>query len=79
MEQETRWRQRLGDFEKSMDIDLAARFAKGATRSIAKIKSALDDLPIIYEIDLINETDTNVGNFKDAYEKTKQIFWRLEE
>ena len=65
-----------GNYKKTSDIDLAVRFAKGSVGSIAKMKSILEDLPIIYEIDLADEAEITAGNFKNEYEKTKQIFWK---
>jgi len=65
-----------GNFKKTSDIDLALRFAKGAAGGIANIKSALDDLPLIHEINLLDDSGISSGSFKASYEKTRQIFYR---
>ena len=63
-----------GNFKKTSDIDLAIRFAKGVAGSLAKIKSKLDDQPIIYEIDVIDEAEIAAGNFKEEYCAAKLPF-----
>jgi|GEM_PF-257364 len=62
-------------FRKTSDIDLAVRFKNGNDASMAQLKSELDDLPIIHEIDLTDEAQIEAGDFKDEYERTKQIFY----
>lgn len=65
-----------GNYKKTSDIDLAVKLIKAGGGSIAKIKSALDDLPVIHEIDAIDEAEIAKGAFKNEYEKTKKIFWK---
>ncbi len=62
------------NYKKTSDIDLAIRLRKNC-KEIARIKSELEDLPIIYEINLINEKEIPSGNFKKEYEETKRIFY----
>ncbi|MCI4626018.1 MAG: restriction endonuclease subunit S [Candidatus Magnetoovum sp. WYHC-5] len=62
-------------FQKASDIDLAIVLQKGAKNILGKLKSDLEDLPIIYEINLTDEAEIQAGNFKDEYEKTKQVFY----
>jgi type I restriction enzyme S subunit len=62
-------------FRKTSDIDLAVRFKNGNDASMAQLKSALDDFPIIHEIDLTDESKIQSGDFKNEYERTKQIFY----
>lgn len=62
-------------FKKTSDIDLAVKFKSGAKDKTAALKSDLDDLSIIYEIDLTSEEKMQSGNFKEEYERTKQIFY----
>lgn len=64
-----------GDFKNNSDIDLGVRFSGADGKNILKIKSALDDLPLIYEIDILDEKEIEKGNFRDDYEKTKQLFY----
>ena len=63
-----------GNFKKTSDVDLAIRFEPGFNGGVAKIKSALDDLPIIYEIDAVDEAEVADGNFKEEYQSTKKPF-----
>lgn len=64
-----------GNYKKTSDIDLAICFSSGAKKSIAILRSELEDLPIIYSIDATDEEEIETGKFKDAYEKTKQVFY----
>ena len=64
-----------GNFKKTSDIDLAVCFASGAQKSIARLRSELEDLPIIYLIDITDEAEIEAGKFKDAYERTKVGFY----
>lgn len=64
-----------GNYKKTSDIDLAVHFVRNAKKSIAILKSELEDLPIIYSIDIVNEEDIETGKFKDEYERTKRLFW----
>jgi predicted nucleotidyltransferase len=64
-----------GNFKKTSDIDLGVRFAENAGGDILKLKSALGDLPVIYEIDALDEKEIAKGSFETEYEKTKQLFW----
>jgi predicted nucleotidyltransferase len=64
-----------GNYKKTSDIDLAVCFASGAKKSIASLKSELEDLPIIYTIDLIDEAGIESGKFQNEYERTKQLFY----
>lgn len=64
-----------GNYKKTSDIDLAICFSEGVKKSIAMVRSELEDLPIIYSIDATDEEEIEAGKFKDAYEKTKQTFY----
>lgn len=64
-----------GNFKKTSDIDLAVCFKKGKEGALWKIKSALEDLPIINEISVIDENLISDGNFKEEYERTREVFW----
>lgn len=63
------------NYKKTSDIDLAISFNPNKNNAMAKIKSDLDDLSIIYGIDATNEAEIIPGNFRDEYEKTKKIFY----
>lgn len=63
-------------FKKASDIDLAVIFQSDSKNVLGKLKSALEDLPIIYEIDLSDEADMQTGNFKTEYEQTKQLIYQ---
>lgn len=65
-----------GSFKKTSDIDFGVHFAKNNPDGILKLKSELNDLPIIYEIDATDEKEIQKGNFKTEYEKTKQLFYQ---
>lgn len=62
-------------YKKTSDIDLAFVLQKDTINIIAKLRLEMDELPIIYEIDLIDVTEIPEGNFKDEFERTKQIFY----
>lgn len=64
-----------GNFRKNSDIDLAVKFEKKAEISIVSIKNLLEELPVIYSIDLTDERKILTVEFKKEYEKTKQIFY----
>jgi predicted nucleotidyltransferase len=64
-----------GNYKKTSDIDLSVCFEKGKDGALWKIKSALEDLPIINEISVIDEEQVSDGNFKEEYERTKEVFW----
>ena len=61
--------------KKTSDIDLAVVLQSNTKNVLGKLKSALEDLPIIYEIDLSDEANMHTGNFKDEYEKTKLLIY----
>jgi len=62
-------------FKKTSDIDLAIVFQNGAKNNLGRLKSEMEDLQIIYEIDLTDESDMLSGSFKAEYERTKQVFY----
>lgn len=62
-------------FVRASDIDLAVVFQQGAKNELGNLKADLDDLPIIYEIDSIDESKMRPGSFKDEYERTKETFY----
>lgn len=64
-----------GNYKKTSDIDLAVCFFAGAKKNMAILRSELEDLPIIYSIDATDEEEIEAGKFKDAYKKTKQVFY----
>jgi len=65
-----------GDFKKTSDIDFAVKFFGNDKNLILQLRSELDDLPIIYEIDIIDEKEIGGKNFKDDYEKSKKEFYK---
>lgn len=62
-------------YKKTSDIDLAVVLKSGSENVLAKLKLDLDDLSVIYEIDLTDETEMRAGDFKNEYERTKKIFY----
>lgn len=62
-------------YKKTSDIDLAVVLKSKSENILAKLKLDLDDLPIIYEIDLTDETEMRAGDFKDEYERTRKVFY----
>lgn len=64
-----------GNYKKTSDIDLAVCFTVGTKKSVAILKSELEDLPIIYTIDVVDEAELEDGKFRDEYEGTKQLFY----
>lgn len=62
-------------FKKTSDIDLAVEFSKKRKRSLAILKSEMEDLPLIYEIDLMDKDEMIKGNFKEEFKQTKKIFY----
>ncbi len=67
-----------GSFKKTSDIDLILIVDTKQTISMGSLSADLDDLPIIYEIDLTDEATLVEGNFKEEYERTKQLFFERE-
>jgi len=65
-----------GNYKKTSDIDLAVYFAQNAEKNMAILKSELEDLPIIYSIDIVDEEEIEAGKFKSEYERTKLVFWK---
>jgi len=65
-----------GDFKKTSDIDFAVKFFGNDKNLILQLHSELDDLPVIYEIDIIDEKEIGGKNFKDNYEKSKKEFYK---
>jgi type I restriction enzyme S subunit len=68
-------------FKRTSDIDFAVKLINGNRFIIASLKDDLDELPIIYEIDLTDEKTMDAGDFKEEYERTKRVFylkgWRM--
>jgi predicted nucleotidyltransferase len=64
-----------GNYKKTSDIDLVVCFAYNVKKSVAMLKSELEDLPIIYSIDIIDEEEIEVGKFKNEYARTRQVFY----
>ncbi|MEI6090418.1 MAG: nucleotidyltransferase domain-containing protein [bacterium] len=62
-------------YKKTSDIDLAFVLQNDSKNVIAKLRLEMDELPIIYEIDLIDVAEIPEGNFKDEFERNKQLFY----
>lgn len=67
-----------GNHKKTSDIDLVVRFKKGKKKNINRIRYELEDLPIIYNIDVTDEDQIKAGDFKKEFENTKRIFYKTE-
>ena len=65
-----------GNYKKTSDIDLSVHFAQNAEKNMAILKSELEDLPIIYSIDIVDEEEIETGKFKSEYDRTKLVFWK---
>lgn len=64
-----------GTHKKNSDIDLVVRFKKRKKKSLNQIRYELEDLPLIYKIDVTDEDEISEGDFKKEFEKTKKIFY----
>jgi predicted nucleotidyltransferase len=65
-----------GTQKPTSDIDLAVRFALDAEVSLARLKSDLDDLPILLAVDVIDAATLPEGHFRADFEATKKLFYR---
>lgn len=64
-----------GSYRKTSDIDLAVKFASGGKSDLAKLRFEMEELPVIYKIDLIDVDEQSAGSFKSEFEKTKKLFY----
>lgn len=66
-----------GTHKKTSDIDLVVKFKKKKRkeRDLNRIRYELENLPLIYKIDVIDEDEISEGDFKKEFEKTKKIFY----
>lgn len=66
-----------GTYKRRSDIDLAVHFKKNGKSAMGKLKRELDELPIILKIDVLDDTKITKKAFRDEYEQTKKLFFKL--
>ncbi len=61
-------------YNKLSDIDLAVVLKKPKKGVIGKLKLEFEELPIIQEIDLVDEANIHSSEFKKEYKKNRKLF-----
>jgi len=64
------------NFKKTSDIDFGVQFSNYDQNLILRLRSELNDLPVIYEIDAMDEKEIFDKGFKDEYQKIKKLFYQ---
>jgi hypothetical protein len=56
-----------------IDLSVSLKLQNNITMALIRLK--LEDLPIIYNIEAINEAEIASGDFKNEYERSKKLFY----
>lgn len=65
-----------GKERRGSDIDLALKFSRNHRAALAQIQSVLDDILILYEIDIVDIDNIKDKAFLQELDRTKQLFWK---
>jgi predicted nucleotidyltransferase len=64
-----------GTFKPTSDLDLAAEFARDAKKGRVRLAWELEDLPVIYKIDVVDAAELPEGAFKDNVMKYRKLLY----
>lgn len=62
-------------YRKTSDIDIGVLLNTKDKYALARIRTDAEELPLIYEIDILDESNMPDGTFKTEYEKTKKLLY----
>lgn len=64
-----------GDHRHESDIDLAVDMPQASTSAYAQLANAIDDLQLIYRVDVVRWQDALDAGFRARIERDRKLFW----